>query len=137
MRDRISTMRIQDTANRAQQCLSVHAGMTKHSLHPPNEALIHTNNLHEPPLRLPLYCFIQPSGSNYPDAQENVTNRLTERREERGSLLGGLFVNEMYQTWQATEPGSKVWAERDGRPNLRTALTLYQTNLEQQQRPGL
>lgn len=105
-------MRIQDTANRAQQRLSLHAGMTKHSLRPPNEALIHTNNLHEPPLRLPLYCFIQPSGSNYPDAQENVTNRLTERREERGSLLGGLFVNEMYQTWQATEPGSKVGRER-------------------------
>ena len=92
--------------------------MTKHFLCLLNETLIYTNNLHVPPLLLPPYPFIRPYGSNYWDTREDVPNdRLRERRDD-GSHWGGVFVNEMDQTWQAAEPGSKLWTERDGRPNL-------------------
>lgn len=92
--------------------------MTKHFLCLLNETLIYTNSLHVPPLLLPLRPFIRPRGSNYQDAREDVPgDRLRERGEE-GSHRGGVFVNEMDQTWQAAEPGSKLWTERDGRSNL-------------------
>lgn len=45
------------------------------------------------------------------------TSLTTDReRGEEGSRWGGVFVNEMDRTWQAAEPGSKLWTERDGRP---------------------
>lgn len=89
--------------------------MTKHFLRLCNETLIYTNSLHVPPLLLPLYPVIQPSGSNYPDTQEDVPDEGARGRGEEGSRWGGVFVNEMDQTWQAAEPGSKLWTERDGR----------------------
>lgn len=72
---------------------------------------------------LPFYPFVRPSGSNYQDGRTSPPNhRLWDRREE-GSLWGGVFVNETDWTWQAAEPGSKLWTERDGRPNLRAPCT--------------
>lgn len=92
--------------------------MTKHFLRLWNETLIYTNSLHVPPLLLPLYPVIQPCGSNYPDTREDVPGDAARGRGEEGSRWGGVFVNEMDQTWQAAEPGSKLWTQRDGRSNL-------------------
>lgn len=92
--------------------------MTKHFLGLLNETLIYTNSLHAPPLLLPLYHFIRPSGSNYQDTRDDVPDAGLRGGGEEGSHWGGVFVNEMDQTWQAAKPGSKLWADRDGHPNL-------------------
>lgn len=79
-----------------------------------------------------------PPGSNYQDTQKDVTDDEPSQRDWGGDVhWGGAFVNGMDQTWQAADPGSKLWTERDGRTNLWAPLTLNQTNLEQQQRPRL
>lgn len=104
----------------AQQHPSVHrqAGTTKHFLCLLNETLIYTNSLHA---SFFFYLFTPSSG---PPALITRTHGRTSPndrprgRGEEGSHWGGVFANEMDQTWQAAEPGSKLWTERDGCPNL-------------------
>lgn len=55
------------------------------------------------------------SGSNYQDTREAVPDDRPRERGEERSQRGGVFVNEMDQTWQAAEPGSKLWTDRERR----------------------